>query len=172
MNIPRIPVIRLSLSAAGFVAILLAELYTGGAIIPTINDVWTYGFGSTVKEDGTPVKQGDKTTPPKAVRLSYQHIAKDEGRLKQCLKGDLHQHEYDILVDFSYQYGVAKTCNSSMVRHINAGRYPEACQSYLLYKYSGGYDCTTLINGQPNKRCWGVWTRNVERTQRCLEPPK
>lgn len=165
----RLAVTALSLSMAGFVGIVLHENYTGTAIIPTRNDRPTVGFGSTFNEDGTPVRMGDTITPPKAVARSASHIAKSENGLKRCVTGELYQHEYDILVDFAYQYGVVKTCNSAMVRHINAGQYEKACNAYTLYKFSGGYDCSALINGKPNKVCWGVWTRNLERQNKCLK---
>lgn len=168
----RIPIKYLSLSAAAFVGLLVAEGFVGEAMVPTKNDRPTVGFGSTFRDDGTPVQNGDKITPVPAVKRSHAHIQKDESGIKRCVTADLTQYEYDVMVDFAYQYGVPKLCNSSIASHANAGRYVESCQAYLLYKYSGGYDCTTLINGQPNKRCWGVWTRNVERAQRCLEPPK
>lgn len=164
----RLAVAALSFSAAGLVALVTEEHWSGTAVIPTKNDRPTVGFGSTFREDGSPVQLGDTIDPPKAVARSYGHIAKDEAGLKRCVTGELSQVEYDILVKFTYQYGVAATCNSAMVRHINAGRYAQACKSYPLYKMSGGYDCSTLVNGQPNKRCWGVWQRNLERQAQCL----
>lgn len=163
---PRIVVAALSLSAAAYGGLVTHEWYTGEAIIPTVNDRPTFGFGSTFKEDGSPVKMGDKIDPPRAVRLSIAHIAKDEAGIKKCINSDtaLHQKEYDILIDFAYQYGVAATCNSSMVRHINAGNYESACRSYTLYKFSGGFDCSA----PGNRTCPGVWTRNLKRQQECL----
>lgn len=159
----------LSLSAVGLISIIAEEGYTERAVVPTKNDRPTVGFGSTFREDGSPVQLGDTIKPVPALKRSVAHIAKDEAGLKRCVTGPMTQGEYDVLVDFTYQYGVATTCASAMVRHTNAGRYTAACYAYTLYKRSGGYDCSTLINGQPNKRCWGVWTRNLERRDRCLK---
>jgi GH24 family phage-related lysozyme (muramidase) len=164
----RIAIAGLALSLGGYLVIIEDESYTERAVIPTINDVPTVGLGSTFNEDGSPVKMGDTITPPQAIKRSAAHIAKDEAGLKRCVTGELAQVEYDVLVDFAYQYGVEATCDSSMVRHINAGRYDQSCQAYTLYKRSGGYDCSTLINGKPNKRCWGVWQRNLKRRDRCM----
>jgi GH24 family phage-related lysozyme (muramidase) len=50
-----------------------------------------------------------------------------------------------------------------MVRHINAGRYAEACAAYKLYRFSGGYDCS--VPG--NRVCAGVWSRNLQRSAKC-----
>lgn len=165
----RSAIAALVLSAAGLVGILSDESYTDRAVVPTVNDRPTVGFGSTFRDDGSPVWMGDTITPAQAVKRSLAHINKDEARLKRCVTGELFQGEYDVLVDFSYQYGVAATCVSSMVRHVNAGNYPAACNAYTLYKRSGGYDCSTMINGKPNKRCWGVWTRNLARRDKCME---
>lgn len=158
----------LTLSAAGLVGILSDELFVETAMVPTKNDRPTVGFGSTFRDDGTPVQLGDTIKPVPALKRSLAHIGKDEARLKQCVAAPLYQGEYDVLVDFSYQYGVAATCASSIVRHANAGNYVASCNAYTLYKYSGGYDCSTLVNGKPNKRCWGVWARNLARKDRCL----
>ncbi|NNC10146.1 lysozyme, partial [Corallococcus exiguus] len=49
-------VAALALSAAGLIAIVDREGYTDAAVVPTRNDRPTYGFGSTVREDGTPVR--------------------------------------------------------------------------------------------------------------------
>lgn len=160
----RIAVASIAFSAAGLIGILQSEGFTEVAVIPTKNDRPTVGFGSTFRDDGSPVKMGDAIDPVSAVVRSVAHIAKDEAGIKRCLTGPMYQGEYDILVDFAYQYGAVATCNSSMVRHINAGNYRAACNAYTLYRYSGGYDCS--IPG--NRVCSGVWKRNVERKAKCL----
>lgn len=164
----RIAVAALAFSAAGFVALVGEEHFSAKATVPTKNDRCTNGFGSTFKEDGSPVKCGETITPVQAVKRSQIHISKSETKLKRCVTGDMSQAEYDILVKATYQYGEYAICKSRMVKETNAGNYAAACNAYPLYKFSGGYDCSTLINGQPNKRCYGVHTRNLERQDQCL----
>lgn len=164
MRNPRVLAAALSLSAAGFVAIVVNEGYSERAVVPTKNDRPTVGFGSTFRDDGAPVKMGDSITPVQAITRSVAHIATDEIGLKVCVTGPLHQAEYDILVGFAYQYGLRAACASSMVRHINGGAYAEACAAYTLYRFSGGYDCSA----PGNRVCPGVWKRNVERKTKCL----
>ena len=164
MRHPRIAFAALTLSAAGFAGLVLEESYTDRAVIPTKGDRPTVGFGSTFRDDGSPVQMGDTITPARAVARSVAHIAKDEVGLKRCVTGALSQSEYDILVKFAYQYGSAATCNSSMVRNINGGNYRLACEGYTLYKFSAGFDCST----PGNRICGGVWTRNLERREQCL----
>lgn len=160
----RIATALISLSAVALVAITTAEGYTDKAIVPTKGDRWTVGHGSTLRDDGTPVQMGDTITAPKALARTLAHIQKDESALRQCVTAPLHQKEYDLLVDFSYQYGAKATCGSSMVRLVNAGQYAQACGAYLRYRFAAGYDCST----PGNKRCWGVWTRQLNRYNQCI----
>lgn len=165
----RIVVAALTLSAAAFIGLVSHESYTDEAVIPTQGDRPTLGYGSTFHEDGRPVKLGDRTNPVRALIIAKTHIGKEEVIFRQSLAGaSLHQAEFDIYMDWVYQYGTGAWSTSSMRREILAGRYRHACDSLLLYKRSGGYDCSTLINGRPNKRCWGVWTRQLERHAACV----
>lgn len=165
----RVKVGGLSLSAAALVALLVAEGFTDRAIIPTKNDVPTVGFGSTVHTDGDRVKMGDTIDPVRAVITAHEHITKDEQRFRDSIPNvPLLQAEYDLYMDFVYQYGIGNWRTSSMRRHLLSGEYRQACDALLMWRRSGGYDCSTTINGQPNKRCWGVWTRQLERHQKCV----
>lgn len=165
MSIERRHVAALSASAALVVGLWLHEGYTDNAIIPVAGDRPTYGFGSTFNEDGSPVKMGDKTTPTAAAKRSLAHIQKDESGIKQCITAPLSQAEYDLMVDFSYQYGISKLCGSTMAKKANAGDYVGSCKGYLAYRYVAGYDCST----PGNKRCPGVWKRSLERYEKCME---
>jgi len=161
----RIAVAALTLSAAGFIGIVLNEGYTSTAIVPTTGDVPTVGFGSTKNADGSAVKLGDTTTPPRALQTAQAHISRDEVVFRDSLLGvELSQEEYDVYLDFVYQYGTANWMGSSMRRQLLAGNYRAACDALLLYRYAGGYDCST----PGNTRCAGVWTRQQTRHAKCL----
>jgi GH24 family phage-related lysozyme (muramidase) len=169
----RVVVGLLSFSAAGLVGLAGHEYYTDDAVIPVKGDVPTYGFGMTHHPDGTPVKVGEKTTPPKALRETLDHIKTSETELKKCVTAPLFQEEYDELVDHSYQYGARVTCNSSMVSRANAGDYAGSCKAYLEYRYihkgkPNEYDCSTTVNGQRNHVCWGVWERSKQHYDNCM----
>lgn len=165
----RIAVAALSLSAIGLVGIVSHEGYTETAVIPTKGDVPTVGFGSTVHEDGTRVRMGDRTTPVRALHTAQAHISRDEAQFRASMPGvALTQGEYDVYIDFAYHYGMTNWRGSGMRRHLMAGQYRQACDALLRYRFAAGYDCSTRVNGQPNKRCWGVWKRQLERHQKCL----
>lgn len=164
----RIAISLLSLSAVGFVARTVHEGYTETAVIPTKGDRLTVGFGMTWREDGTPVQIGDKTNPVQALQRTLAYTEKADARLRECVKAPLHQKEFDLLSDHGYQYGIESTCKSSMVRLVNAGDYVGACQAYLQYRFAAGYDCSTLVDGKPNRRCYGVYQRSKDRRDQCM----
>lgn len=165
MNKSRVSVAALVLSLAGFIGIAKDEGYVEKATVPTKNDRPTNGFGSTFNADGSAVKLGEVTTPVRALITAQAHISKEEQKFRDSLPGvKLYQGEYDLYMSYVYQFGIGNWMQSSMRRNLMAGNYVAACNALLLYKYSGGYDCST----PGNKRCAGVWTRQQERNRKCL----
>ncbi len=187
MSRTRIAVALLTLSFVAGVQLLTSEGFTEVAAVPVKGDVPTNGFGSTTRPDGTPVKLGDRTTPVEGLQRSLAYLQQAETGLRSCVTVPLHQAEYDVYLDFAYQYGIPTLCASSIAAHLNAKRYEQACHALLAYRYmtsstpvagwdvikrgsSGtptrwGFDCST----PGNKVCAGVWTRQQARHERCME---
>lgn len=159
----RVAVAALSFSAAAFVGLVAHEGWTEKAVIPVKGDVPTLGPGLTKRPDGTPVQMGDTIKPIDGIQRSLAHIQRDESALKHCVKAPIFQREYDVLISHAYQYGAAATCNSTIVKRINAFDYAGACEAYLMWKMVAGRDCSIRSNG-----CYGVWLRSVERRDKCL----
>lgn len=165
----RIIVTLLTLSAAGLIAIVTQESYTDAAVIPTKGDVPTLGFGSTKREDGAPVRMGDRTDPVRALHIVQSHLSREEQSFRESLPGvSLTQGEYDLYVDFMYQYGITNWRASSMRKRLIQGEYAAACDALLQWRKAAGYDCSTLVDGKPNRRCWGVWERQLKRHAKCM----
>lgn len=169
MSKARLAVGSLALSFAAFVGIANSEYFTEKAVVPTKGDRPTIGYGSTFWEDGRPVKMGETITPVRALRVVEAHINREEAAFRASLPGvELTQGEYDLYLDFTYNYGMGNWSGSSMRRHLIAGNYPAACHALLQYRKAAGYDCSTLVNGRRNQRCWGVWERQVARHKKCM----
>lgn len=161
----RIAVALLTMSAAGFSSWKASEGYTSTAIIPTKGDVPTIGYGSTRYEGGKPVRLGDTITPERASILARNLNTQEEQRFAASLPGvSLYQQEFDLYMDFVGQYGMGNWRQSSMRRELLAGNYAKACAALLRYRFAAGYDCST----PGNKRCAGVWTRQLERHAKCM----
>ena len=161
----RIAVSLLSLSAAGFATWQASEGYTPVAVIPTKGDVPTIGHGSTRYEDGSPVRMGDTITAARAEVLARNLNSQAEKQFAASLPGvKLYQDEFDIYMDFVGQYGIGTWRKGSPRKSLLAGNYVQACHDLLKYRYAAGFDCST----PGNKRCAGVWTRQLERHAKCM----
>lgn len=178
----RIAIGALALSAGALVGLWNHEGWTENAVIPVKGDVPTVGPGLTKREDGSPVRMGDTITPLAGARRSLAHLQADERRIKACVTAPLHQAEYDLMVDFAYQYGTGALCSSSIVAKANAGDYAGSCEAYKAFRMVRAapgekegpgfvrgkdgvlrYDCST----PGNKRCIGVWNRSRDRAEKC-----
>ncbi|NVZ19530.1 glycoside hydrolase family protein [Pseudomonas costantinii] len=161
----RVAVALLSISAAGFATWQASEGFTPVAVIPTKGDVPTIGHGSTRYEDGSPVRMGDTITQARAEVLARNLNSQAEKQFAASMPGvKLYQAEFDIYMDFTGQYGIGNWGSSSMRRDLLAGNYAQACHDLLKYRYAAGFDCST----PGNKRCWGVWARQLERHAKCI----
>lgn len=177
----RVAVAALALSAAAFAHWIGSEGFTEKPVIPTKGDVPTIGHGSTRYEDGRPVRMTDPAISRKrAAELARNLHSEEEARFKASVPGVmLTQGEYDVYIDFTGQYGIGNWRGSSMRRELLAAaaanrdadkrrHYRAACDGLLRYRFAAGYDCSTLVNGKPNKRCWGSWERQQERHATCV----
>lgn len=151
------------------------EGFTTRPVIPVKGDVPTIGHGATHYEDGTRVKMSDPPiTRKRAAELAAGELERTYAACVARRLGDalVSEIEMKLAVDFSGQYGCVTYHASSMARETINGNYRKACEAYRQYRFVGKgvdrYDCSTLVNGQPNRRCWGVWTRSNDRANECL----
>jgi len=160
----------LTFSAVGLATWIASEGQTLKAVIPTRNDVPTIASGITNYEDGTPVKLTDPPiTRQRAEALTRNVLSRDEVRYRASIADvPLFQAEYDVYFDFHEQFGRGNWLRSSMRRELKARQYAAACRALLLYRYSGGFDCST----PGNRVCSGVWSRQLKRYARCMEAQK
>ena len=163
-NKTKISVALLAASAAFFTSLEMKEGYSAKPYKDS-GGVVTQGIGSTVKPNGKPIKMTDPPITRKtALEWAKSHVAKDEITFRKSMPGvKLSQVEYDIYLDFTYNFGQANWNQSSMLRNLKAGKYKQACDSLLKWKYVAKRDCSVRSNN-----CYGVWTRQVERHSKCM----
>lgn len=154
----RIVIAALTLSATGFVGLVTHEGYSERAVPPVKGDVPTNGFGSTTREDGTPLQPGERTDPVRAVRRAMIDVNRFQGAVKQCVKVPLHQHEYDAYVSLAYNIGTSAFCSSTLVRKLNAEDYAGACDEILRWDRFQGKPLRglTIRRQAEHKQCLGV----------------
>lgn len=161
----RAAVAALSLSAAGLVGLVSHEGYTDQAVQPLPGDKWTYGFGSTTREDGTAVLPGDKITPVRALIKAQQDVSGKEAEIKRCLGPDaaMHQHEWDFVVSMAYNIGTARWCGSTMAQLFRANQHEAACKQVMRWTFYQGKDCLDRSN-----KCYGLVERRQKEYLQCM----
>ena len=167
--LPRLPVEEQTVSSAAIEKRHQAEGFRAGPYIPTQGDVPTIGYGSTVYEDGTRVTLADPPiTRERAVQIARAHTSKAERMFRASIPGvELYPGEYDLYMDFIYQFGINTWTKGSLPGLLKAGRYTAACQKLLEYRFQGGRDCSLSKNWGP-RGCRGVWLRQQERHSECM----
>ncbi|MGR2824241.1 lysozyme [Acinetobacter sp. 1124_18A] len=156
--------VGMAASAAFFVSLIGYEGYSSKPYLDS-GKVATIGIGSTKYENGTTVKMTDKSiTKDHAIEISKAHISKDEVAFRKSLPGvKLTQTEYDVYLDFVYNFGQSNWNQSSMRRLLLQNKPRQACDALLKWKYVAKRDCSIRKNG-----CYGVWVRQQDRHQKCL----
>lgn len=154
----------LAASTAFFASLIGYEGYSSKPYLDS-GKVATIGIGSTKYENGTSVKMTDKPiTKERAIQISKSHISKDEMAFRKSLPGvKLTQTEYDVYLDFVYNFGQSNWNQSSMKSELIKGNHIAACNALLKWKFVAKRDCSIRSNG-----CYGVWTRQLDRHQKCL----
>ena len=155
----------LAASAAFFTSLIGWEGYSSKPYLDSVK-VPTIGIGSTTYENGKKVKMTDKPiSKERAIQIAQAHISKDEVAFRNSIENaKLSQAEYNLYLDFVYNFGQGNWNNSSMRKLLNQGRNREACDKLLLWRNAGGKNCSIRSNN-----CYGVWARQLERHKQCVE---
>ncbi len=140
----RIAPLLLSLSATGLVAIAGYEGYRAQAYDDGVG-VQTIGFGSTTREDGTPVQRGDKTTPERALAKLAADADKHAQAVLRCAPVPMHEYEFSAFASFAYNVGGAAFCRSTLAEKLRRGDYAGACAELLRWTYAGGVQLRGLV---------------------------
>ncbi|WP_151823521.1 lysozyme [Acinetobacter nosocomialis] len=154
----------LVVSATFFISLIEYEGYSSKPYLDS-GKVATIGIGSTKYENDSTVKMTDKPIKKeRAIQISKAHISKDEVAFRKSLPGvKLTQTEYDVYLDFVYNFGQSNWNQSSMRRLLLQNKPRQACDALLKWKYVAKRDCSIRSNG-----CYGVWARQLDRHSKCI----
>ena len=129
------------------------EKFVGVAYLPTKADKWTYGFGATIKADGTPVKQGDTITEEEAEQLLASQLIPREAAVDARISVALSPGKFDCLVSLVYNAGTGyydkagKYHDWDLFHNVNEGNLTEAYYTQLAITQAG-----KVLPGLVNRR--------------------
>lgn len=120
------------------------KMYLCAAGVPT------YGYGSTRKLDGTPVKKGDRINLVDAEKLLIKETSEFAKGVTRLLGGvQLNENQFSALVSFSYNLGLGNLEKSTLLKIIKADPNSPLIQSqFLRWNKANG----KVLNGLTNRR--------------------
>ena len=119
-------------SARGIKLITDFEGFRANAYLD-VAGVWTLGYGFTKG-----VQKGDKITRAKAdARLREELVEYEKGVSRAC-RVQPNQNQFDALVCFAFNVGVAGMSRSSVIKAHNREDYQAAARAFGLWNKAGG----------------------------------
>lgn len=100
--------------------------------------VWTIGYGSTMYEDGSKVKKGDKITKERAISLFRNTLKKYEAQVNKSITRPINQNQFDACVSLCYNIGASGFAGSTVVKRINANPCdPTIADAFKMWRNAG-----------------------------------
>lgn len=95
---------------------------------------WTIGWGHT----GPEVHEGLTITLDQAEKLLAQDLFTAESAIRQYVKVELNQNQFDALVSFAFNLGSGNLASSTLLKKLNAGDYAGAKQEFQRWNKAQG----------------------------------
>jgi lysozyme len=112
-----------------------SHVYLDVAGIPTI------GYGHRLlHRDSFP----NGIDEPQAANLLSCDVRDAEQAVQRMVKTPLTQGQFDALVDFCFNLGAGRLTTSKLLKYVNAGRYDDVVEQFLLWDHAGGQECLAL----------------------------
>ena len=96
--------------------------------------VWTIGYGST----GPHVKPGMVITEAQAEALLKEDLNRFEKAVTLAVTVPLMQNQYDALVSFAFNCGIAALQKSTLLKKVNAKDFDAAANEFGKWNKGGG----------------------------------
>lgn len=113
----------------------LTELFEGDVLTAYQDQrgVWTIGYGHTAG-----VHPGQTITQQEAEALLAADIEAAVHCVNQAVEVKLTQAQFDALVDFAFNVGAGNFRESTLLKEVNTGHFPEAAAQFNLWDHCGG----------------------------------
>lgn len=128
----------------------LTEGYEGfrDTAYPDVVGVWTIGYGHT----GPDVRPGLTITKEQGDTLLRSDISAAATCVKSAVTFPITQHQFDALVDFTFNLGRGAFLKSTLLKLVNAGDIPGAANEFLKWVNAGGRRVEGLVRRRTGER--------------------
>jgi lysozyme len=135
---------------------------------PDVVGVTTIGYGFTVG-----VKMGDTMTQSECDERLSREIRAYEVAVWNATHGDVTQSEFDALVSFAWNVGIAGMQNSSVIKAHNKGDKQAAARAFGLWNKAGGKAVAGLTRRRAAEAALYLTDDEVQEPMpQKIDPPK
>lgn len=111
--------------------------------------IWSIGYGTVLYENLKPVKRGDKITQAQATILFAIQLKKYEKAVNDIVTSMIHENQFDALVSFAYNVGIASLKRSTLLKKVNANpNDPNISTEFRKWNRAAG----KFVQGLSNRR--------------------
>jgi lysozyme len=115
--------------------------------------VWTIGYGTTARAGLGIIPTGGMTiTQAEADQLLADGLNKFADQIRPMINVGLNDNQFGACVSLAYNIGGHGFSTSSALKHINAGDYAKAADSFLLWNKAGGKTLKGLVRRREAER--------------------
>lgn len=111
---------------------------------------WTIGWGHT----GPDVHEGMTITQEDADTFLLQDTMRAQIAVNTYVDVPLTQHQFDALVDFTFNVGSGHFRGSTLLKDLNAGNYALCAAQLEEWVFSGGKKLPGLIHRRASEENW------------------
>lgn len=123
-----------------------------------IANVWTICRGHTKN-----VHSGDTATKAQCEAWYRQDMTEAQAGYDAVVKKEMPANTKAAAIDFIFNLGAQSFRRSTLLKRINSGDRPGACQQFLSWRFLGPKDCAILLN-----KCYGLYARRKKEHDLCL----
>ena len=102
--------------------------------------VWTIGYGHT-----RTAKPGMMISHNKAEELLLEDVRKYEAAVNSFCSVPITQNQFDALVSFTFNVGIAAFSQSTLLKLLNQGKYKSAALQFDRWVYAGSKKLPGLV---------------------------
>lgn len=111
----------------------------------------TIGVGHVILP-GEPYRVGKKITQAESQLLLANDLKQFEEAVNRLVKVPINQNQFDALVSFAFNIGIANLQNSGVLRSLNAKQYQQAAEKLLNWNKAGGKVLPGLTSRRKRER--------------------
>ena len=116
--------------------------------------IWTIGYGTIMYEDGSQVKSGDEITAVRALELLSWEVRKKAIGVNAAIRPvRLNQNQYDSLVSFAYNAGIAALKGSTLLKRVKNNPADETIRNaFMMWNKAHVDGALVEVAGLTNRR--------------------